>query len=58
MNEQTIWEGKSQTLTGAPADPAASDPIEQMHRLGELRDAGALSADEFTAKKEDLLSRM
>ena len=58
MNQQTISEGKPLTLTGAPAALAASDPIEQMHRLGELRDAGVLSADEFTAKKEDILSRM
>ena len=45
--------------TTAPAAPAAaSDPIEQIRKLGELRDARILSADEFTAKKEDVLSRM
>ena len=42
--------------TAAPAAPAAA--IELIRELGELRDAGILSADEFTTKKEDILSRM
>ena len=42
--------------TVAPAAPAAA--IELIRELSELRDAGILSADEFTAKKEDVLSRM
>ena len=42
--------------TAAPSAPAAA--IELIRELGELRDAGILSADEFTAKKEDILSRM
>ncbi len=44
----------------APPDPSAStaDPIEQLKRLGELRDAGVVTAEEFEAKKADLLARL
>lgn len=44
----------------APAaiPPPAADPIEQLKRLGELRDAGVLTPEEFDAKKADLLGRM
>jgi hypothetical protein len=38
--------------TVAPSIP------EQIQKLAELRDAGILSEEEFTAKKADLLSRM
>ena len=48
----------ARSVPAAAAPAAAGDPIEQIHKLGELRDAGILSADEFTAKKEDVLSRM
>ncbi|OLL13571.1 SHOCT domain-containing protein [Actinomyces oris] len=30
----------------------------QLKKLGELRDAGILSEEEFTAKKTDLLARL
>lgn len=43
--------------TAAPASPSA-DPIEQIERLGRLRDNGLITADEFEAKKTDLLARM
>jgi len=36
----------------------AADPLEQLRKLGELRDAGVLSEEEFAAKKADILSRM
>jgi len=42
----------------APEAAAAPDPLEQLKKLGELRDAGILSEDEFNAKKADILSRM
>jgi len=37
-----------------PAAPAA-DPIEQLEKLGELRDKGVLSEEEFAAQKSKLL---
>jgi len=37
------------------AAPAASDPIEQLKELGELRDKGVLTEEEFAAQKAKLL---
>jgi Short C-terminal domain/Protein of unknown function (DUF3592) len=52
--------GVGQTAAAAPAAaPAATasapDPLEQIKKLAELRDAGALSDAEFEAKKSELL---
>ena len=38
----------------APPPPAA-DPIEQLTKLGELRDKGVLTEEEFAAQKAKLL---
>jgi len=38
-----------------PPDP---DALEQLRKLGELRDAGVLTAAEFEAKKAELLGRI
>ncbi len=38
--------------------PAALDPIDQIRRLAELRNAGVLSEEEFQAKKAELLARL
>ncbi len=46
----------------APAPPAAAPPsaaiAEQIKQLAALRDAGAITSDEFEAKKKELLSRI
>lgn len=44
----------------APAAPAvaAADPVEQLRKLAELRDAGVLTPEEFEAKKADLMGRI
>ena len=41
-------------------EPAAGEPdlIDQLRRLGELRDAGIVTEEEFAAKKADILSRL
>jgi Short C-terminal domain len=39
-------------------DVAHGDPLEALAKLGQLRDAGIVTADEFEAKKAELLSRM
>ncbi|QQA42121.1 SHOCT domain-containing protein [Pelagovum pacificum] len=47
--------------TPAPAAASAQagdDPIAMLERLAKLRDAGILSAEEFDAKKAELLSRI
>jgi putative oligomerization/nucleic acid binding protein len=43
---------------GAEHTPAAPDPIEQIRRLGELRDAGLVTDAEYEAKRLDLLGRI
>jgi hypothetical protein len=42
----------------APAEQPSADIPEQIRQLAALRDAGALSTDEFEAKKAELLRRM
>jgi hypothetical protein len=41
----------------APASPGANIP-EQLKQLAELRDSGVITAQEFEAKKAQLLERM
>jgi Short C-terminal domain len=41
-----------------PAAPSAPTIPDQIRALGELRDAGLLTAEEFNAKKAELLARM
>lgn len=38
--------------------PSSDDAMEQLRKLGELRDAGVLTPEEFDAKKTELLSRL
>lgn len=44
--------------SSAPPAAVADDPIEVLQKLASLRDAGVLTEEEFTAKKQDLLGRM
>lgn len=43
--------------SSAPAPPA-DDPVDQLAKLGQLKEAGVLTDDEFAAKKAELLERM
>jgi hypothetical protein len=38
--------------------PVAPDPMEQLKKLGELKQAGVITAEEFEAKKAQLLARL
>ena len=40
----------------AAAPPAAPDPIERLKELGELRDKGVLTEEEFEAQKAKVLT--
>lgn len=42
----------------APAAPAEDDPMAMLKKLGDLRDAGILTDEEFAAKKAEILSRL
>ena len=44
--------------TGVGPDGRDQDPVEQIRKLGELRDQGILTDEEFNAKKADLLKRI
>lgn len=66
-NENTMrYEGQHPQFASAPAPaqatPAAAstapDPMDQLRKLGELRDAGILTDEEFAAKKAEILSRL
>ena len=48
------------TTPRTPAPPAAGqgDVFEQLRKLGELRDAGILTDEEFVAKKTELMGRL
>lgn len=58
---EQILRGSSSSHPAAPPPPAApsgDDLIEQVRKLGELRDAGLLTPEEFDAKKSELLKRI
>jgi hypothetical protein len=59
MIRQLIAAHQAGGSTAAPSrEPAAPDPIDQLRKLGELRDAGILTSAEFDAKKAEILARM
>jgi hypothetical protein len=41
-----------------PVEDSSSDPLRQLEKLGQLRDAGVLTREEFDAKKAEILSRI
>lgn len=58
---------RSRIGAGSAPDPVVAEPtpapvhdsiVDQLAKLGELRDAGVLTAEEFDAKKTELLARM
>jgi Short C-terminal domain len=56
-NEADI--GQAETTPPAPvAETATTDHLELIKKLGELREAGLLTDDEFEAKKAEILARM
>jgi hypothetical protein len=53
---QPAGEGEAAPAEEAPAQaPAASDYTAELERLAELRDKGVIDADDFEAKKNQLL---
>ncbi|MFF3066558.1 SHOCT domain-containing protein [Oerskovia sp. NPDC057915] len=69
INAHTMANTRHFTSNPAPAMPVAPpeamppatnqpDAIEQLTKLGQLRDAGILTDDEFAQKKADILARM
>jgi len=42
----------------APAAAPAQDPVERLKKLSELRDAGAITSDDYDAKKAEILRQI
>lgn len=54
-----VMPGSSHASSAPAPSPASGDAvIEQIRKLGELRDAGILTPEEFEAKKAELLGRL
>lgn len=49
---------ESRPAPSAPARANASETVALLEKLGQLRDAGVLTPEEFNAKKTDLLNRL
>jgi hypothetical protein len=49
-------EGYSEAPPPAAPPPAQADPIERLKELGELRDKGVLTEEEFAAEKAKVLA--
>lgn len=58
--QQARWAEQDQAAYAeqapAPAAAPAADPVEQLKELGELRDKGVLTEEEFAAQKAKLLA--
>ena len=47
---------EQQYQEAAPAAAPAADPLEQLKQLGELKDSGVLTEEEFEAQKAKILA--
>jgi hypothetical protein len=56
QEEQQAAGGEPQAPAQAAPPAPAADPIEKLKELGELRDKGVLTEDEFNAQKAKLLA--
>jgi len=57
LPNQIITEKKSEARY-EPRMKEPEDPLEQLEKLGKLRDAGILTEDEFQRKKEEILQKI
>jgi hypothetical protein len=56
--QATYGNAANEALEAAKADRAAEDPATKLKKLGDMRDSGLITADEFEAKKAELLAEM
>jgi hypothetical protein len=47
-----------QAMRNAQANAAAEDPAKKLEKLGQMRDAGLITSEEFDAKKAEILSEL
>jgi len=59
ISERARYVEKTPQFKAESSSPqTADDPIDQIKKLGELREAGLISQEEFEEKKKDLLSKI
>ena len=56
--QSTYGNVADQAMRDAQAKSQAEDPAEKLKKLGQMRDSGLITAEEFEAKKKDLLADM
>ncbi len=56
--QQLLGASSHPPAPASPAQPTGDDIIGQIKKLGELRDAGLITADDYESKKNDLLGRL
>ena len=55
QDQETTAEQPPPEAPAAATPPAAPDPIEKLEKLGQLRDQGVLTDEEFEAQKAKIL---
>jgi hypothetical protein len=53
QEDQSAYPPQQEQPSAPP--PAAADPVEQLTKLGQLRDSGVLTEEEFAAQKAKIL---
>jgi hypothetical protein len=56
--QSTYGNVADQAMRDAQAKAQGEDPAEKLKKLGQMRDSGLITAEEFEAKKKDLLADM
>jgi hypothetical protein len=56
--QATYGNSANEAMQAAKAGAAADDPAAKLKKLGEMRDAGLITNEEFEAKKAELLAEM
>jgi hypothetical protein len=56
--QSTYGNVADQAMRDAQAKAKGEDPAEKLKKLGQMRDSGLITAEEFEAKKKDLLADM
>jgi Short C-terminal domain len=57
MNLSDLWAEKARANTAVSAEDDSRALVDQIRRLGELRDQGLLSAEQFRVRRAQLLGR-
>jgi hypothetical protein len=57
MNLSDLWAGKGEQNAARSVEADSSNLVDQIRRLGELRDQGLLSAEQFRVRRAQLLGR-